>query len=193
MPRRTVSRRCPVGKFEARRRLEKTGEEGGEGNWVLGNGEKLWVHAVTQHRVQFCTRVTGKEKTINNEQAGYTVVPGQGRGGALHGLHRKDLVAFFGFLLIFIYCWHSRKSLVYITAITNASKSRLPLTQREISPTHHTHILNGFSNSQKASIKQHGPRTGCAGCIESQNGGIFISAHRPNLPTKLGTGNIFAL
>ena len=80
-----------------------------------------------------------------------------------------------------------------ITPTTNASKSRLQLTQREISPTHHTLILNGFSNSQKASITQHGPRTACAGCIESQNGGNFSSAHRQNQRTKPGTGNISAL
>ena len=73
-----------------------------------------------------------------------------------------------------------------ITPTTNASKSRLQLTQREISPTHHTLILNGFSNSQKASITQHGPRTACAGCIESQNGGIFFAALQAKSAYKTG-------
>ena len=73
-----------------------------------------------------------------------------------------------------------------ITPETNASKSRLQLTQREISPTHHTLILNGFSNSQKASITQHGPRTACAGCIESQNGGIFFAALQAKSAYKTG-------
>ena len=73
-----------------------------------------------------------------------------------------------------------------ITSTTNASKSRLQLTQREISPTHHTLILNGFSNAQKASITQHGPRTACAGCIESQNGGIFFAALQAKSAYKTG-------
>jgi len=46
--------------------------------------------------------------------------------------------------------------------------------------------LNGFSNSQKASITQHGPRTACAGCIESQNGGIFFAALQAKSEYKTG-------